>query len=47
LKTEQLPVAEKLKVYELVIRIQNEQQYNKASDYNKEYLKLARSADNL
>ena len=48
LKTEQLPAAEKLKVYELVIeKYRNEQQYDKASDYNKQYLKLARTSDNL
>ncbi|MCL1666531.1 hypothetical protein M2T82_00490 [Elizabethkingia ursingii] len=47
LKTEQLPVAEKLKIYELVIeKYRSEQQYDKASDYNKEYLKLARTSDN-
>ena len=48
LKTEQLPVAEKLKVYELVIeKYRSEQQYDKASDYNRQYLKLARTSDNL
>ncbi|KMQ65216.1 hypothetical protein ACM46_11360 [Chryseobacterium angstadtii] len=46
LKTEKLSIAEKLKLYELLIEIyRSEQLYDKASGYNKEFLQFARSVN--